>query len=310
MNDAVSVVIPAFNYGRYLGAAIQSVLSQTFQNFELLVIDDGSTDDTRKILSRFTDSRLRYVYQFNQGLSAARNTGIANARFDFVAFLDADDLWLPGMLESAVERFSRLSPDYGLVACNSLRINQAGELIDLQLKHRPCSGEQEYRAADILIKSRFMPSTVVVRAEVFQTVGLFDTSLRSSEDRDMWIRIASKYRIHYLSTPLVHIRKHATNMSRNADRMRVNMRRVLAKHSRAVAGLPGNWGGFLQAYSFHYFEVGWMYYDEGRIPEAIAQMLKSWVAWPLFVAPARNLGQPPLFRLRALARFLLGLLNK
>ncbi len=304
MSKGISVVIPAYNYGRFLSETLNSALSQTEGDIEVIVVDDGSTDDTRKVVSRFSDRRLRYIYQANQGLSAARNTGILNSRFPYMAFLDADDLWLPGMLEAALKTFTLLPANYGLVACGSVRITADGTPID-RLKEGVAGVQQrEVKSQDIVIKSRFMPSAVVVRREVFKEVGNFDTNLRSSEDRDMWIRIAGKYRLHYTSQQLVRIRKHANNMSKNADRMRLNMRGVLAKRFSLGIGSPSELIIFLKSHSYHYFEVAWMYYDEGRIPEAIVSLLASLPLWPFFFQSRKDLNQPVLFRARALARFL------
>jgi glycosyltransferase involved in cell wall biosynthesis len=303
MSQAISVVVPAFNYGCYLAEAIRSVLAQSFSDFELIIVDDGSKDDTRKIVHRFPDPRIRYIYQSNRGLSAARNTGIANARFALIAFLDADDLWMPEMLASAHARFQLLPPSFGLAACDSLRISQEGALLDHSRRGGRTLSEREIRSRDLILKSHFMPSTVVARREVFERVGAFDTSLRSTEDRDMWIRAASQFRVHYVSEPLVRIRKHGSNMSKNADRMRQNMRRVLAKSFQGGIRSPGMLSAFFRAYAFHFFEVAWMYFDEDRTGEAIAALLKSLVLWPVFLAPGRDLDQPLLFRIRALVRF-------
>src|SRR5438067_6268305 len=120
---AVSVVIPAFNYARYLPLAIDSALNQTHANLEVIVVDDGSTDDTREVVGAYRDERVRYVHQENAGLSAARNTGIRNARFAFVGFLDADDEWLPDMLAAAMERFANLPERFAIIACGSFRVD-------------------------------------------------------------------------------------------------------------------------------------------------------------------------------------------
>src|SRR6478736_2185706 len=113
---AVSIVIPAYNYAHYLPETIASVLAQSFARFELLVVDDGSTDNTKAVVQALKDPRIRYVWQPNRGLSAARNTGIAECRFNYVAFLDADDLWQPDFLECVMAEYSRLEPEYALVA--------------------------------------------------------------------------------------------------------------------------------------------------------------------------------------------------
>src|SRR5947207_1112090 len=126
MSAGVSVVIPAFNYARFLPAAIDSVLRQTFSDFEILVVDDGSTDDTPQVVASFTGPRIRYIRQENAGLSAARNTGIRNARAPFVAFLDADDEWLPDFLATMLDAFETLGEDFAIVACGAERMDQAG----------------------------------------------------------------------------------------------------------------------------------------------------------------------------------------
>src|SRR5947209_609603 len=115
LSPAVSVIIPAYNYATYLPKAIDSVLKQRFTNYEIIVVDDGSTDNTADLIAKYGD-RVRYVYQKNAGLPSARNTGIKAARGDYVGFLDADDEWHPNFLQNAMETFARLSPDFVVVA--------------------------------------------------------------------------------------------------------------------------------------------------------------------------------------------------
>src|SRR5918996_212462 len=118
MSSKVSVVIPTYNYGRYLPEAVESVLHQTFPDLEVIVVDDGSTDDTRELIGRFGD-KVCYIYQRNQGLPAARNTGIRAARGEYVGFLDSDDLWLPGKLALQVPRLDSRQA-VGLVYADAL----------------------------------------------------------------------------------------------------------------------------------------------------------------------------------------------
>ena len=304
MSSFISVVIPAYNYGRFLPESISSVLSQSFSDFELIVVDDGSTDDTRRIVARIADPRLRYIYQHTQGLSAARNTGIRHANFEFVTFLDADDLLLPGMLETTLREFGRLSPDYALVACATVRMTETGAPIDTIKEKGAGQVSREYRASDLVLKSRF-PCCVLARREVFAAAGYFDINLRSSEDRDMWIRIAEKHRIHFCSRQLVRIRRHSSNMSKNADRMRVNMRRVLAKYFNGKIGSFSELILFLKAHAYNQYEVAWMYHDEGRIPEAVLSLIASLLLWPIFLQPQESVNQKCLFRLRSFARFIM-----
>ena len=300
VSPAVSAVIPAYNYGHYLRAAIDSALCQTFQNLELIVVDDGSTDDTAEIVASYTDSRVRYVYQANAGLSAARNTGIREARAPLIALLDADDLWLPEFLASVMERFASLPPDVGLIACASTRVDAAGAPIGG--KAFTHGADRWFTAPDILLQSRFMPSTAVARREAYAACGTFDTTLRSSEDRDMWIRISARFKVYHIGTPLVLIRKHAANMSKNADRMRLNMRKVIAKAHAARVVPPWNFAFWLRVLSIFYFQNAWMQFDERRNGNAIRDGAISLLLWPWF-PDHRELNEPALFRIRGFLRF-------
>jgi len=305
MNAGVSVVIPAYNYAKYLGETLTSVFAQTYAPEEVIVVDDGSTDQTRRVVQGFSDPRLRYIYQSNQGLSAARNTGIANARYPYVTFLDADDVWFPELLETAMQRFSQLPQEFGVVATGWVRITMDGQFIDRPNDPRKMLGSREIKASDIAVRTRFLSSGIIVRREVFEQVGGFNTTLRSSEDREMWIRIARKRRIYFTQEPLAKIRRHGKSMSRNADRMRTNMRKVLAAYFRDTGvASPERLKVFCKAYAFNQFEVGWMYYDEERFMEAIWAMMVSLFCWPCFFRARYDLNEPLFFRPRALIRFI------
>ena len=301
--DAVSVVIPAHNYAHYLPSAIDSVLAQTHAALEVIVVDDGSTDPTAETVSRYTDPRVRYVWQSNAGLSAARNTGIREARFPFVAFLDADDLWQPALLAEVMRSFAALPPSYAAVATSSARIDADGQPIEGRKFTFEQSGE--FTARDFCIRNRPLSSSIVIRRAVFAECGDFDTTLRSSEDRDMWIRLTARgHRFHFLGEPLACIRRHGANMSRNAPRMKQNTRRVLNKAWRAGAVSRLHAAFWLRVLAVHYFQVAWTHFDDGMRLRALRYLLTSWLLWPVFLQP-RSVYEPHLFRLRALAHFLL-----
>jgi len=296
----VSVVIPAFNYAGYLGLAIQSVLRQDHAHFEIIVVDDGSTDHTAELVAGFSDPRIRYIHQENSGLSSARNTGIQSARHDFVAFLDADDEWLPEHLSSMLTLLTKLDPSFALLASASERIDVAGQALSPRRKTWLC--EREIPVADIVMKTRFMPSSVLVRRAVFAECGLFDSSLRSSEDRDMWIRIGARHRIFLQGRITVRIRKHSTNMSKQADRMRASMS-IVIRRAYATETVPrGHYTFWLKAWALFFFQNAWMLYDAGRRIEAVKDALLALCIWPLPFHAAK-LNEPAFFRLRALARF-------
>ena len=301
----VSVVIPAYNYAQYLERAVRSAFAQRHAPIEVLIIDDGSTDETAELAGRLTSefSNLRYIRQENAGLSAARNTGIRNASHPFVAFLDADDEWLPEMLGTVMEDFARQPASTPAAACNSYRVDPNGSPTGEKLTAD--RGDRFFTAADILMKTRFMPSNTVARRSAFESAGLFDTDLRSSEDRDMWIRLAAANGpIRYLDRPMVCIRRHGSNMSRNADRMLDAMRRVRRKARLAGVVPRENAGFWLRILAIAHFSGAWMYWDEGRVLRAIFHSVISLALWPLPL-DHRDLHEPPFFRLRAAGRFLI-----
>ncbi|MBI3987306.1 MAG: glycosyltransferase family 2 protein [Lentisphaerae bacterium] len=298
----VSAIIPAFNYARYLPLAVESVLAQDYPAFELIVVDDGSTDNTRAVLQPY-EGRIRYRYQANAGLSAARNAGIRDARFPYVAFLDADDLWRPGLLKTLMARFLASPADTGLVACHSQRIDSEGRPMPNKPFIRLQGEVQELFAEDLLLKTRFGSSGLVVARAAFDECGLFDTSLRSSEDRDMWIRIAARRRIFLLTSPLALVRRHPTNMSKDPDRMKSFTGRVLQQAYRRGVVPRRRWFFWMRAFAYWHHEAAWTYYDVRRYGKALGELALS-LGWCPFFRQAWRVDEPALFRLRALARFL------
>jgi glycosyltransferase involved in cell wall biosynthesis len=224
---AASVVIPAYNAAWCVGKAVDSVLAQRGCDFEVIVVDDGSTDDTAAVLARFGDA-IRVVRQRNQGLSAARNAGIRAARGEFVAFLDADDWWLPGKLAPQLALL-RGRPEVGFCSCAARVEDPEGRLLNLWPAPRwqgPFLVHLFGSAADVAGSG----SAVVARRTLFDRVGGFDESLRSLEDIDMWMRLAAVADYACLDEPLVVILKRPGSMSRNLEVMRDAAVRVMAKN--------------------------------------------------------------------------------
>lgn len=298
-HPGVSVVIPSYNHAHFLAFAIDSVLRQEYSAVEIIVVDDGSTDHTREVVAAYGE-RVRYIHKLNAGLSAARNTGIAAASSQFLAFLDADDEWLPGMLNRITATFKRLPDEYGLVACCSTAMDKGGK--ELRGKLPWDESEREIMVTDLVLMNRFAADSVVVRRSVFGRVGLFDTQLTSSEDRDMWIRVAHHSRIYRLAEPLVRVRIHGGSMSTHGDRMKRNMKQVLHKardHEHQLRWNPGFW---LQAHAFLHYQTAWMYFNERRYAAAFRDIIWSMLLWPVFFNP-RRLNENCLFRVRSFLQF-------
>lgn len=295
----ISVVIPCYNYARFVTFAVDSCLAQDYPLFEVIVVDDGSKDNTREVCANYGD-KIRYIYQDNAGLPSARNTGIKNARHPFIAFLDADDVFKPGFFKAVMAKYATLPPEFGLVVPNHEYVDAGGAFMDnRRFDHE---WDREITARDIIMRSRFQPSGVICRREVFDACGLFDPPLRSSEDRDMWIRVAAKYRTWRMGDVLVQIRKHGSNMSNNAGRMKENMLTVLRKSRRNNIVPAGDVFFWMRAFSFLYNQTALLYGGGGRLWPAYRDMFISLLLWP-WHPNAPRLNMPSLFRLRSLARW-------
>jgi len=206
----VSVIIPCYNTGRFLGEAIESVLAQTFRDFEVIVVDDGSTDDSADVARSYADPRVRYFYQENRGISAARNKGIGEARGEYIALLDADDAYLPTNLQKKA-RFLDDHLDTGLVASGLERISEKGEVFFVSHgKHEIVAPETQ------VVSNRFTPSTVVLRKSWADRVGGFDPELRGAEEYHFFSRLAlAGCGLALLRGALVKYRYVASSLSMN-----------------------------------------------------------------------------------------------
>jgi glycosyltransferase involved in cell wall biosynthesis len=193
----VSVIIPTFNRVRMVKEAIDSVQDQTFKDYELLVVDDGSTDSTGDILASYKDV-ITVLSQKNKGVSAARNRGISRAKGELIAFLDSDDLWLPDKLKAQVD-FFQSNPEAMICQTEEIWIRD-GKRVNPKNRHKKYSGMIFKQSLPLCIVS---PSAVVMRRGLFDKVGVFDEQLPACEDYDLWLRVSSQYPIYLINTPLI-----------------------------------------------------------------------------------------------------------
>ena len=224
--QTISVIIPTFNYGRFIAEAIESVLAQTYPILEIIVIDDGSTDDTEEVIKKFGD--VRYIKQENAGVSAARNTGIEISSGNLIAFLDADDTWLPTKIEKEVARLLE-DGQIGLVHCGMREFDgRTRETIALHL-----IGGEGWVAEDMILWEK--PTVVgpggaiLVRRDVIEDVGGFDTRLKNAEDWEFCLRVALKYKVGFVAEPLVNYRNHRVNATKNVPEMERSIQIAWAK---------------------------------------------------------------------------------
>lgn len=240
-SPAVSVIVAAYNAERYIAETLDSIQAQKFRDFEVIVVDDGSTDQTAQIVAGYPE--VRCLRQPNRGQPVARNAGIAAARGKYIAFVDADDLWLPAKLEKQIA-YLESHPQVAWIYSDAVVFDSTtgAPICHIGEKHVLCEGS----VLDKLILSLFIASpTPVVRREVFEQTGLFDESpsLRIGEDWNMWLRIAERYPVAVIREPLALVRVHSSNMTGTADPAVVfdSKRRIvelaIARNTDHLAGL-------------------------------------------------------------------------
>lgn len=225
----VSVIIPTYNRGAVLEQAIKSVLNQTYQNYEIIVVDDGSTDNTHRILEKY-GNKIRYYSKLHGGVSSSRNFGLEKSEGSWVAFLDSDDYWLSEKLERQIE-FIRQNPELLIVQTDEKWIRH-GKFVNPMQKHRKYGGWIFKQCLPLCIVS---PSAVMVHQRVFNDVGVFDENLPVCEDYDLWLRIAYKYPIGLIEEKLiVKTGGHPDQLSRQywgMDRYRITaLEKIMTKN--------------------------------------------------------------------------------
>jgi glycosyltransferase involved in cell wall biosynthesis len=222
-----TVVMPAYNAARFIAQAVASVRRQTVADWELVIVDDGSTDDTGRIVSRIRDARIRCIRTENRGPTAARNRGLTEARGEVVAFLDSDDVWFPQKLAAQMDVFAR-EPEVGLVHTNVLFITEDGRRIRTgrgTLKRTP-DGDCLDR---IIVRNAVVTSTAAIRRSLLARTGDFCPELRGPEDWDLWWRFAACSRFRYIPRVLAAYRVRKESVSTNLDVVEESCRRVIER---------------------------------------------------------------------------------
>ena len=233
----VSVIVPAYNVADYIGDALNSVLAQTFTDFEIIVINDGSpdTEALEKVLGPYL-SRIVYLKQENQGVSAARNTGIKAARGSLIAFLDGDDTWLPHYLEVQVARI-QADPTIDVLYPNVIMFGDSSEAGEEFMTLCPSSGEVTFER--LLLQECNVSNCSIARRETIVRAGLFDESLRSVEDFDLWLRvIKSGGRIAYHRDVLARYRRRTGSLTADPIWLSQHILEVLTKVKQTMDLTP------------------------------------------------------------------------
>ncbi len=212
----VSIIIPAYNAQKYIRETIQSVLDQTYSNWELIIVNDGSNDNTEEIVERFNDPRLRYFKQPNAGVSTSRNNGLEMSKGEYIAFLDADDIWLPDNLSEKIT-FLEHHQDCGLVHGDTQVINEKSEKQKIIYQ-----GKSGWILDDLLLWNGCCipaPSSILIQRNIIKKTGNWDPQLSTAADQEFFFRVAKNFKIGRIPKVLSLYREHTENMHLNIDRL-------------------------------------------------------------------------------------------
>lgn len=284
----VSVIIPAYNATKYIGAAIDSVLAQTYENYEIIVVDDGSTDGTKEKLHAYRD-RIVYHYQKNRGEAGARNSGIRLAKGPLLAFLDADDLWMPQKLEIQVEALQRY-PDAALAFTDGNKIDEQGNVVRPLMPTDPKAfwgwitryGDPGagpvagwwYR--ELILRNFVHVSSVLLRTRCLDGLNGFDVSAPHGVDYSLWMQLAKRHQFVFVGAPLTIYRQVPTGLSGG---FATGMDKWDGAHAivieRELEGVPPELEDLVRSrLAFLYWKLGWRRFHWGRYAESRAMFRK------------------------------------
>lgn len=273
----ISVIIPTFNRSKFLSMAVNSVLRQSIQDFEIIIVDDCSQDDTSEIVDSIKNKKIKYIrHTANKGESGSRNTGISHSDSEYIAFLDDDDEWYVNKLERQISVIRDNPGDFGAVYTGFFyRDIVTGNSIG-QFAPR----EHGYIFNELLC-SNCVPgggSTILLKRECFEEAGLFDPEFKTCADWDMWIRISRNYKFAYVKEPLIYYNQHGNNVTKNLDAFIQGEERIIEKHKSDMQKSP-------KAYSVNCFALGAFYLLNGDVSKSRDLFIKSVTLYPFHLRP-------------------------
>jgi glycosyltransferase involved in cell wall biosynthesis len=265
----VSAILPTYNRAEFLHFAIQSALNQTFNDIEIIVCDDKSTDNTREVVERYSDERIKYILnKGKKGPSATRNTAILTTEGEYIAFLDDDDEWLPDKLNRQVALLDHSPSNICGVYSNRFLIDRKSDRI---LSNDPGTEKKKGNLLyQLMIKSPIHTSTVMIRKTCLEQIGLFDETMSYMEDRDLWIRLSMKWDFEYISTPLTKAYVHGLEqLSRNLAGQTVGREKLLERYHDFFKKNRKSWGALYLCLGTQYCQMRQMKKGRNNIIKGI-----------------------------------------
>jgi glycosyltransferase involved in cell wall biosynthesis len=272
--EKVDVIIPTYNRSEFLRSAIQSILDQTYQDFRIIVVDDASTEAVYDVVKRFSDKRIAYLrHQTNTGEAGARNTGVKNSKAEYIAFLDDDDEWLPDKLRLQVALLDKSSSKVGGIYTGFYAVDKpTGKILGRRVPKR-----RGYIHDDMIVENAVgTSSTVLLRRECFERVGLFDQDIAWGLDYDMWIRISEGFEFEFIKDPLVKYHVHRDQISNNLQMRILGIEALLNKYRKKFVLNK-------KAFSAHYYSLGRVCQKNNNLLKAWRSLLKAISLYPFEV---------------------------
>lgn len=275
----VSVIVPVYNRAHLVTETVASILQQTYRGIEVILINDGSTDNSLNVIQALQQEYpdvIRIIDQDNQGQTIARNQGIKHAKGKYVAFLDSDDLWVPDKLELQIPLFDK---GVGLVYGGVELINERGETTGFDACDPAIQGKIY---PQLLVKNRMTGGSVVVLREALEIVGVFDSKFSAAENWDLWLRICKEYQARLVNKPVVKYRLHQNNMSKDVMLMQDAKRQIMTKHcdKHSPDKLIARYSRLAEADLF--YKLGVYCFSQEQFGEAIRNFLRVIIISPFY----------------------------
>jgi len=260
--------MPTYNYGQYLDRAINSVLNQTFRDYELIIVDDGSTDNTKDVVSELRDNRIKYIkHDTNMGGNTARNTGIRAATGKYIAFLDGDDEWFSDKLSKQINKFKECASDVGLIYTGARIIDTTGK----SPSYQDALPVERGNIFEKMLIGNYVTgggSSLLIKRECFDTVGFFDVNLPSGQEWELIIRISKKYKIDFVPEVLINYYIHGANTDSYPKKIIKGFELILSKHRDDYLSNTA-------LYALQYYKLGHRCFKHGFMSRGRTHLLNT-----------------------------------
>lgn len=280
----VSIIVPTYNSEKFILESVNSAINQTYTNIEIIIIDDGSTDNTETVAQQFPDS-IRYIKQTNSGPSAARNHGLRESRGNYIAFLDVDDAWEPAKIEKQVSFFEN-NKNLMILATGYIRCDTNLKPVETVALKPTSEGIIPFKS--LLERNKLLTSTIMIKKEGVNTCGFFNEKIQFGEDWDYWVRLAQLGEIGYIETPLCKYRVHGSGLTAKLDDKNMSdWLEVIEKNKQRGKNWYDKSIVYRKSLSWYLYNYSYVERVRGHKSESKRYAIKSMIIWPFSIRTLR-----------------------